>query len=249
MEINGAGINTPLQDVELLVKDEAHHGLSICLEETVPNNTFPWKLDVDVRFKNGGRVQLGSFVTVPSSSGPQGQTTGGAFSVRTTPISRVVAVASAPGAVGWWVRCSAAIGAQAQLSLIAGTGYGVMGLLPINADGHPLPALPYRKDRNPALASDRVVIPTRTRLWEFQGIRVGGIGNAFFNGFDATAVPAAGTPADWSALLPPNSNFSVTPPSGAPEEVFNGLVWAISSTADVFTPTNNPELWVRTYFD
>jgi len=247
MEINGGGFGRPLQDLEISA-EKGLCGLSIVLLEKAPNNGVPWQLDVDVRYKNGGRVQLGSVVTLPSTSGALAQTNGGGFAQRPTSNSRVVAIASAPGAVGWWVRPSAAIGAQADLSLISGPNYGAQGLIALSPSGQPYPALPYRKDRNPALATSRVVIPTRTRLWAFQGQRVGGVGQAFVLGFDAAAVPAANTPADWSAPVAPNSPFQITPPFG-PEEAANGLVWALSSTADVFTPTGNAELWVRTFFD
>jgi len=247
VEINGAGLGTPLQDLEVLAQKE-FYGLSIILDEKAPNNTFPWQIDVDARFANGGRARLGSIITIPSSSGPQGQSAGGNFAVRPTGVGRIVAIASAPGAVGWWVRVSAAVGAQAELFLVPGRGYGVVGMFPLTNNGQPLPALPYRSDRNPALATSRVVIPTRTRIWAFKGLRAAGAGTAFFQAFDSTTVPAAGTAADFVEPLAANQTFFHQVPFG-PQEVQNGISWALSSTADVFTPTGNAELWVRTYFD
>lgn len=236
MEINGAGLTIPMQELEV----EAAPGessISIILSEKAPTNIYPWNLQVDVLVERG-RVAVGSLQTVPSF-----------FSSIT---SRVVAIATIPGAQKWFVRPSAALGAAADLDITKGPPGGLSGgLVILGTNGQPLPPTPGRIDTPsaPGLLQQRVVSKGKTRIWFFRGLRSGGVGAQFFQVFDLAAAPGQGALPLISELVLPNSSVNVGPQIGGPLETTAGLTWAISTTPDFYTPSVNSEFWMRTGYD
>ncbi len=215
---------TPVQggaraDLALSPKGKIGPSLSISWGQTASSSAL-WRVDVYVR-TDEGKVFLGSVIPSPPSVGGHP--------------SRIVAIATCPGARGWDVELEGPIGESAEIGLACSECCeGLPGLVNLDTFGRPLEAGAQRVQRVQPLAIFQQLTPGPGALWRATGFQTSG-GAAFVQLHDCVGQPAAlASPID-SIPVANGAGWVWSMPTAQPLRFQTGIVFALSTTPVTFT--------------